>query len=76
MHIIELKPPPSPGGLWSGVAVSTRGQEWFFCATKSGQLQTVRRNETVPGTQGTLWIDRPAPAALKTFIRRAVRKGR
>ena len=74
MQITELHPPINGGTLFSGIAVSTRGRRWSFCATIDGEACGVQRADPLYDVPGyTFWLSvRVPPAALRSAVRKAV----
>ena len=74
MQIIKIEPPT--GSLYSGLAISTRGRRYDWCATFSGKIRAVFReypNDVLPSGM-TYWHKIKAPPALAAAVRVAVRK--
>jgi len=69
MQIIELHPPTNYSWLYSGLAVSTRGQRYRFQTTVDGVTGVAIREET----SRTFWRQVAVPPALKAAARKAVR---
>jgi hypothetical protein len=47
MQITKLEPPINGGTLLSGIAVSTRGRRYDFCASLDGKVEFAFREDTM-----------------------------
>jgi hypothetical protein len=78
MQILKLDSPTSLATLYSGMAMSTRGRRYDFCATSDGEACGVFREypqDALPDGR-TFWLQIKPPKALAASVRSAVRKQR